>query len=51
MLMILFLWSLILALPVAVVAFFLDNFTVLAILCGYTVLASLSASATLWRRF
>lgn len=50
MLLILFLTSLVLALPVAVVAFFLENFAVLAVLCLYTVLASLAASATLWRR-
>ena len=51
MLMILFLTSLVLALPMAVVAFYLGNFAVLALLCAYTVSACIATSATLWRRF
>lgn len=50
MILIAFLWSLILALPIAVVAFFLENFAVLTVLCVYTVSASLAAATSLWRR-
>ncbi len=50
MMMILFLASLVLALPLAVVAVFLGNFGVLACLCAYAVSASVAASTTLWRR-
>jgi hypothetical protein len=44
MLMILYLGTFVLALPLAVAAFVLGNFAVLAALCAYTVAACLTAT-------
>ncbi len=51
MVLIVFFATLVLALPLAVVAFLLGNFAVLSMLCAYTVSACIAASLSiLWRR-